>query len=177
MFVVHWDATLSSALCKKILVRRGLSVHFSIDNDGTIYQMVNCNHSAQHAGSVNKLSIGVEITNAVAPKYQQYYERAGFGKRPLVTGTNICHGKNYTPILGFYPAQIEALEALIKAVCGHYDIPLETPHKNGVPISTVYPLAKAGKFRGVVHHLHLDRDKYDACSINLVDLLNRIKAQ
>ena len=37
-FVNHWDVCLSSKSCQSILDRRGISVHFLIDNDGTIYQ-------------------------------------------------------------------------------------------------------------------------------------------
>ncbi len=37
MFVNHWDVCLSSESCANVLARRGISVHFCIDNDGTIY--------------------------------------------------------------------------------------------------------------------------------------------
>jgi hypothetical protein len=40
MFVNHWDVCLSSESCAKVLNKRGISVHFLIDNDGTIYQML-----------------------------------------------------------------------------------------------------------------------------------------
>ena len=43
MFVVHWDVCLSSRSCFNILQNRGLSVHFLIDNDGTIFQIMDCN--------------------------------------------------------------------------------------------------------------------------------------
>ena len=33
MFVNHWDVCLSSESCAKVLNRRGISVHFLIDND------------------------------------------------------------------------------------------------------------------------------------------------
>ena len=38
MFVAHWDVCLSSKSCFNVLKKRKLSVHFLIDNDGTIYQ-------------------------------------------------------------------------------------------------------------------------------------------
>ena len=37
-FVNHWDVCLSSTSCHRVLNNRGISVHFLIDNDGTIYQ-------------------------------------------------------------------------------------------------------------------------------------------
>ena len=39
-FVCHWDVCLSSESCYKVLQKRGISVHFAIDNDGTIYQFM-----------------------------------------------------------------------------------------------------------------------------------------
>ena len=83
MFVIHWDACLSSASCAKVLNERGLSVHFCLDNDGTIYQLVDCDDVAFHAGGVNSTSIGVEVSNAFYPKFQSWYEKSGFGPRPV----------------------------------------------------------------------------------------------
>ena len=50
-FVNHWDVCLSSESCANVLKRRGASVHFCIDNDGTIYQLLDTQHGAWHAGS------------------------------------------------------------------------------------------------------------------------------
>ena len=50
-FVNHWDVCLSSMSCQSVLDRRGISVHFLIDNDGTIYQTLDLQHAAWHAGS------------------------------------------------------------------------------------------------------------------------------
>ena len=66
MFVNHWDVCLSSESCATVLKKRGISVHFCIDNDGTIYQLLDTQHAAWHAGvgKINHCSIGVEISNA-----------------------------------------------------------------------------------------------------------------
>ena len=60
LFVNHWDACLSSTSCQRVLDKRGASVHFLIDNDGTIYQTLDMQHGAWHAGSerVNRASAG-----------------------------------------------------------------------------------------------------------------------
>ena len=49
-FVCHWDVCLSSKMCHRVLKQRGISVHFAIDNDGTIYQFMDMNDVAYHAG-------------------------------------------------------------------------------------------------------------------------------
>ena len=79
MFVSHWDVCLSSKSCFNILKKRKLSVHFLIDNDGTIFQLMDCNDIGFHAGNrkVNNNSIGVEISNAYYPKYQNIYRSKG----------------------------------------------------------------------------------------------------
>jgi hypothetical protein len=86
LFVNHWDVCLSSRSCQRVLDKRGASVHFLIDNDGTIYQTLDMQHGAWHAGSerVNRASVGVEISNAYYTKYQSWYEKNGFVQRPVV---------------------------------------------------------------------------------------------
>ena len=83
-FVNHWDVCLDSHSCQSVLDKRGISVHFLIDNDGTIYQTLDMQHGAWHAGSdrSNRASVGVEISNAYCPKYQDWYIRRGFAERP-----------------------------------------------------------------------------------------------
>ncbi|MEM9379123.1 MAG: peptidoglycan recognition family protein [Planctomycetota bacterium] len=62
MFVVHYDARGTSQTCFKVLHdRRGLSVHFMIDVDGTIYQTLDLRDTAWHASQTNTRSVGVEI--------------------------------------------------------------------------------------------------------------------
>lgn len=102
LFVNHWDACLSSTQCQKVLDKRGISVHFLIDNDGTIYQTLDMQHAAFHAGKVNRKSVGVEISNAYYTKYQDTYVRKGFGERPLVEGARV-HFSEIDPFLGFLP--------------------------------------------------------------------------
>jgi len=61
-FVVHYDVCGSSRQCFKVLQDlRGLSVHFLLDVDGTIYQTLDLKERAWHAGVANDRSLGVEI--------------------------------------------------------------------------------------------------------------------
>jgi len=64
MFVVHYDVCGTSRQCFKVLHDlRGLSVHFMIDVDGTIYQTMDLLDTAWHASQVNWRSVGVELAN------------------------------------------------------------------------------------------------------------------
>ena len=171
MFVCHWDVCLNSKSCHKVLANRGLSVHFLIDNDGTIYQTLDMNHVAYHAGSRkwNDASIGVEISNAYYPKYQNWYKRHGFGERPLMTDVEV-HGGTLDPFLGFYPEQLAALKALIKAVHEATGIKLETP-----TTTTTSRPAVLAKYNGVVNHLHLTKKKIDCAGLDIKSILEDIK--
>ncbi len=63
-FVLHYDVCGTSRQCFKVLQDlRGLSVHFMLDVDGTIYQTLDLKERAWHAGKANDRSIGVEIAN------------------------------------------------------------------------------------------------------------------
>lgn len=154
--VIHWDAALSTESCFKILKKRGYSTHFSIDNDGTIYQFLNTNHEAYHAKESNSDSIGIDISNAYYLKYNDVYERRGFGRRPVITSK--VNGEKLGPHLGYYARQISATKELIKSLCDRYDIPLVMPDKFVKdPASTP----------GIMFHYHLNDGKIDTAGFPL----------
>ena len=69
--VLHFDGCVNSRSCFKSMHNRprpsgegcGLSAHFMIDADGTIYQTLDLVERAYHAEEANSGSIGVEICN------------------------------------------------------------------------------------------------------------------
>jgi N-acetylmuramoyl-L-alanine amidase len=62
--IIHDDACGTSRQCFNILQdHRGLSVHFMLDLDGTIYQTLDVKERAWHATTSNSRSIGIEIAN------------------------------------------------------------------------------------------------------------------
>ena len=161
-FVTHWDVCLSAKSCAKVLQKRGLSVHFCIDNDGTIYQLLDTQHVAYHAGNFNARCIGVEISDAYYPKYQDWYVKNGFGERPLIENAKV-HDQTLKPFLGFYEAQKNALAALWEAVSRACDIPLATPkEKNTVSHDVI-----DNKFSGFCCHFHLTKKKIDCAGLDL----------
>ena len=62
-FVIHYTVEGTSRLCYQKLVKRGLSVQFMLDLDGTIYQTMDLQEEAPHATKANGRSVGVEIAN------------------------------------------------------------------------------------------------------------------
>jgi hypothetical protein len=176
-FTNHWDVCLSTETMAKVINRRGVSMHFGIDNDGTIYQLMDTQNGAWQAGHWygNKHGIGVEISNAYYPKYQGWYEKNGFGPRPLVEGATV-HGKTLGDHLGFYPVQLEALKKLWKALHLGIGIPLEYPaESNGNLCKTVHSDVTGGRFEGFCNHYNYTRNKIDCAELDLVKLLKEVK--
>lgn len=164
-FVVHWDGCLNSRMCHKVLEGRGLSVHFCIDNDGTIIQLMDTNNIAWHARGVNSTSIGVEVSSAVYTKYAKKYNP----RRPVLEDVR-CHGKQIGPILGFTDEQVKALKVLTKTICERYKIPLAVPvNEKGELIKGVYKSWK--KFNGVMAHYHLNKNKTDPAGLDLREVV------
>lgn len=64
LFVLHYDVCGFSRRCFDVLHnKRGLSVHFLLDVDGTLYQTLDLRDQAWHGREVNARSIGIEIAN------------------------------------------------------------------------------------------------------------------
>jgi len=178
-FVNHWDVCLSTESMSKVIAKRGISIHFGIDNDGTIYQLLDTQHAAWQAGGRkwNRESIGVEIANAYYPKYQDWYERKGFGPRPVrAKGEIKCHGRGLGEHLDFYDVQLQALKALWKAIHIGIGIPLECPlDDDGGLVEAVDPRCERSEFSGFINHYNLTRRKIDCAGLDVVGLLEEVK--
>ena len=143
-FVLHYDVCGTSAQCFYILHDvRGLSVHFLLDVDGTIYQTLDLKERARHATKSNDRSIGVEIANigaypvGEANPFEKWYADDGSGTRlifpPQVRGRDRFAGRTLRPrrsepvtgaIRGteylqhdYTPEQYAALAKLAAALC------------------------------------------------------------
>ena len=172
MFINHWDVCLNSSSCARVLNKRGLSVHYLLDNDGTIIQCMDTQHIGYHAGrTVNNTSIGIEISCAYDLKWQDWYKRKGFGARPIWSNQYV-HGKRLNPFLGFYDVQLDALAALWEAVSFATGIPLELPKTAGTVDSEV----RAGTFKGFANHYHITSKKIDCAGLENIVILKKAKA-
>ena len=175
MFVNHWDVCLNSKSCASVLNKRKVSVHFCIDNDGTIYQLIDMQHRAWHAGNsiVNTKSVGVEISNAFYTKYQDWYTKR-HGPRPVVSDA-VVHGRTLETHLGFYPVQLEALKALWKAVHEACGVPLSAPMTpDGLDTGVNLNVSK-GRFSGFFNHYNITSKKIDCAGLQIDKMLEDIK--
>ncbi|MEM8711844.1 MAG: N-acetylmuramoyl-L-alanine amidase [Planctomycetota bacterium] len=150
LFVVHYDVCGVSQTCFKVLHdRRGLSVHFMLDVDGTIYQTLDLRDTAWHASQTNDRSVGIEIAQIGAyPRNEKgdatlagWYEETPEGTRltlpkdpgelgvltPGFQGRPARDAKILGRIQGeglqqydFTPEQYDSLVKLTAALCHHF---------------------------------------------------------
>ena len=174
MIVTHWDATTSAEKCKRVLQARKISTHFCIDNDGVIHQYVDTNNVAWHARGVNNYSVGIDFSNAYYTKYNKWYEENGFSERPIYNDSKV-HGVRLKPHLGYYKVQIEAYKKLVKVLCDYYNIPVRTPmlDEGTADIGVVSDVVE-GKYKGIVCHYHVTRNKIDCAGLDLKQIVDQL---
>lgn len=150
--VLHWTGGEGdSAQVHSTLGQRGLSVHFAIDRDGLITQYCDASALCSHAKGYNTGSVGVEIVNAATDKPGRY-ERALLKER--------VHGIDATRA-AFLAPQTKAALALVRSLCSAYGLPLAVPMRGNDVLSSVMDQQEKADWRGVVGHLHVDRNKVD----------------
>ncbi|MCS6914207.1 MAG: N-acetylmuramoyl-L-alanine amidase [Myxococcales bacterium] len=180
-FVVHHDGCQSSEQCFHVLHdERGLSVHFLIDNDGTIYQTLDLVDGAFHATGVNEISIGVELCNRgkVELDGRDFYRRK-FPNNPMVRDRNIVrvqiHGSTYE-MWDYTPGQYGAMFALGKALARLFpNLPQVFPEQGGYIVPTW--LAEPRSFSGYLGHFHVTNQKWDPGAFNFKLLCQKIRSR
>jgi len=190
-FVLHYDVCGTSRQCFKVLHDfRGLSVHFMLDIDGTIYQTLDLKERAWHATTSNTRSVGIEIANmgayAAADKgpLKEWYAQDDKGTR-IALPARLGDGGVRTPGFVGCPARPEPVSGNVQGRdLWQYDY---TPEqyaaliKLTAALSTIFPKLKcdyprdeAGKLitrklsddqlknlTGVIGHYHIQTDKTD----------------
>lgn len=190
LFVLHYDACGTSSRCFEVLQhRRGLSAHFLLDLDGTLYQTLDLRETAWHAAHANARSIGVEIAHigaytpreratldswyardeegpyvALSPELAATLRSEGFVARParseLVVGE--LHGVELVQY-DFTDAQYEALAKLLRVLCRELPrIRPEAPRDAAGRVRTdALSDEEFAAFSGILGHSHLTTRKVD----------------
>jgi len=170
--VIHYDAAGSSKRCFKILQDvRGLSSHFLLDLDGTIYQTLDVKERAWHAGIANDRSVGIEIANLGAyperETLEDRYQKSDLGTLLGIVGFPAAvEGRVQGTDLyqySFTGEQYKALGRLTATLCRVLDVPALAPRgADGQVRTTVFDLEEEIRnFTGILGHLHVYRTKVD----------------
>ena len=181
MFTVHHDGCPNAKTTFSVLHdERGISVHFIIDNDGTIYQNLDLGLMGFQAAGFNPWSVGVELCNrGDAKKYPGYYEtdRGTRGKKRTVSTCKV--NESIYLAYDYNEEQVQALEELARAL--RYalpNIPIEYPQeKPGVQSWKTLPLHQAEAFSGYMGHFHQTARKWDPGPFDFKRFCDRVRGQ
>ncbi|WP_235905680.1 N-acetylmuramoyl-L-alanine amidase [Tautonia marina] len=191
-FVIHYDVAGTSRNCFRVLHDgRGLSVHFMLDLDGTIYQTMDLKESAYHATIANQRSIGIEIANmgayppANASALDRWYAQDADGTTRLVIpgGPEAAGMKNLDasfrpsrnePVVGtvrgielkqydLTPEQYDSLIKLTATLCTVFpNLDCDYPRdENGNLITDTLSRDDWQSYQGILGHFHVQTNKVD----------------
>lgn len=185
-FVLHHDGVNSSQVCMNVLHNeRGLSCHFLIDNDGTIYQTLDLALMGYHAAAFNSDSIGVEFCNRGILDKLDYYDNAAV-KHPISDDYFINGHKMKS--FDFTPQQYEAFYMLAGALVKHLpNLALEYPRDPQLPAKPAWgavgPVTAEGdslpmpSFAGFCGHYHLTTRKWDPGPFDFKKWIDKLRGQ
>ncbi len=191
-FVVHYDVCGLSKVCFNVLHdQRGLSVHFMLDLDGTIYQTLDLKERARHATTSNDRSVGIEIANlgayppADTKVLDEWYVRDPGGRPYIKIPARIGDPMVLTPGFTGRPARPEPVRGVVQKIpLMQYDLTHEqyaalarltaTLSRVFPQIACDYPRDAGGRlvtaklpdavlksYHGVLGHYHIQTNKVD----------------
>lgn len=191
-FVIHYDACGTSRRCFEVLHdERGLSCHFLLDLDGTVYQTLDLRERAWHATIANSRSVGIEIAHVGAyradrpsPLEDWYVPDASGAPRialPVAWGDPgfqrvgfVPRASRPEPVVGLiqgrelkqYDFTAEQYEALIRLTAGLCRIfpklRCDYPRdQHGNLIRTALSCGEFDGYAGLLGHFHVQMNKVD----------------
>ena len=184
-FVLHHSVTYTAKSCYNVLVSRGLSCNFLIDDDydisgyATLYQTLDVKEGPWAQQPLNNAGAGVEICYMPqAWENSNLYSEQNRKKFQVPDHELVNDNLQGRLVKAFAPTsyQLNTLRCLIKTVCKALDIPMIFPKdKNGNVIKTV--ISDPKNHKGLLGHFNINSQKYDPAGIDLDMLeadLNRI---
>ncbi len=178
-FIFHHDGCRDAAMCWRVLHNeRGLSAHFLIDGDGTIYQTADLALMTFHAAQYNLSSLGVELNNrGDAKKEPNYYPDRRV--LPCKIGGSAILAWDYTD------AQYEALSDLARLLNKHLpNLPLDFPQDSAAPGKQYWGVMAPGVdgdstavpgFAGYLGHYHCTKRKWDPGAFDFKKFIEKLK--
>lgn len=118
---------------------KGVSSHFVVDYDGTVYQLMDVRHAARHAHSANPTRVGIDVMNRDSfagdiktEVWRKYWD-----------GTLDCSGRPIDPVAprtargkptgDYSDSQMRALAHLIRGLRELFGFPATYPSESNVP--------------------------------------------
>lgn len=178
-FVLHHDGCSGAAMCFDVLQNeRGFSVHFILDNDGTIFQTLDLGLMAFHASLWNDKSIGIEMCNRGDAKlFPGYYKG---GKNGPDREVKYCKVNGHTfEAYDYTPEQYDSLRKLSRALLRLLpNLPAEYPQSSpGVQTWDTMPYNASINFAGFIGHYHLTERKWDPGWFDFNDFCGKLRGE
>ncbi|MCW5808099.1 MAG: N-acetylmuramoyl-L-alanine amidase [Deltaproteobacteria bacterium] len=174
-FVIHFDGCATADMCWSVLQNeRGLSVHFLLDNDGTIYQTLDLALMGFHASEFNGDSIGVELCSRGDARNDGGF----YAARGMKRETKGCRINGHNILAWEYtPEQYDAMDMLAKELLRLLpNIPADYPQSSpGVQVWDTLPSRDSWNFNGYLGHYHLTTNKWDPGPWNFKDFIKRMR--
>jgi N-acetyl-anhydromuramyl-L-alanine amidase AmpD len=190
-FVYHYSVDpCSAAPVYTLHDRRGLSVHFMLDVDGTIYQTLDVTERAWHATKANDRSVGIEIANlgayppndshhtlehwfqrdakgpymVVPERWAKYIRTPNFLPRPARSEPVVgqVQGRTYE-MYDLTPQQYDSLIKLTATLCTALPkIKCDYPRdEHGDLITHALTQEQWENYQGLLGHYHIQTNKQD----------------
>ncbi len=174
-FVVHHDGCLTADMCFNVLQNeRGLSVHFLLDNDGTIYQTIDLAWMAYHASEWNIASIGVEMCN----RGDRIADKDYYAKHKMARTPKACRINGHTfDAWDYTPEQYDSFRRLARALTRLLpNLPVDFPQSSpGVQTWDTLPMSASFGFAGYIGHYHLTAQKWDPGPFDFKDFCSKVR--
>jgi N-acetyl-anhydromuramyl-L-alanine amidase AmpD len=147
--VGHWSAGSGGATrIYHVLENRGLSVHFSMDQDGSIVQQAPLDGRCAHAGSRGNVGLGIEVSNRGLPPKG--------AKAPILTVPTIIRGRRVN-VIPFTADQEAKWVELAEWCAAKFGWPRQVPNE-----TRVLTMTELRRWRGCLEHLHISPRKIDS---------------
>ncbi len=182
-FVLHHSVTYTAATCQAVLVSRGLSCTFLIDDNNdngyaTLYQTLDVKEAAWSHGLMNSLGAGVEICYMPqAWENKNLYSEKNRKKFNVPEHNIVTDTVQGRTLQVFAPteAQVKTLKCLIKVVCSTLDVPMNFPKDQDGNI-TKSILSDPKSHKGLLGHFNISNQKNDPAGLDL-DYLEKYLAE
>lgn len=182
LLVIHWGGIDPFHLYRVFNGDRKVSSHGGVGYDKQevkFYQYLDLQHSAWHAGYVNKFSIGIDICQQPTTEWLSYYQSRSYDVDNVKNNARRPDGRvigDYS-VLSIDSDIATATLNVVQDICSLFDIPMRAPRGSdglqdkGELWHGVFSkrTINDGKFSGVVGHHHLSAQKWDmACWWNSI---------
>lgn len=167
VIILHTDGLNNAKQTHQTLLNKGLSTHFIVDWDGTIYQTLDPLYAGYHAAEQNFRSIGIDMNNDLPElhgkdKGKEYPYGPGQTdpkfKRPVSELMEIQGSKKQS--YGYTDPQYTACIELLKVLCDTLNIAKQPPlDEKGEVVNRM--LDDAMGFKGFAAHWHTSPTRWD----------------